>query len=57
MSAWRTSCPRLPLWEEANDRGFTEITNADGRKLIRLTPAGIAFLKDLNSPAILHPPE
>ena len=20
MDAWRTSCPRLPVWEEANDR-------------------------------------
>ena len=22
MDAWRTSCPRLPVWEEANARGF-----------------------------------
>ena len=22
MAAWRTSCPRLPVWEEANARGF-----------------------------------
>jgi len=22
MEAWRTSCPRLPVWEEANVRGF-----------------------------------
>ena len=22
MDAWRTSCPRLPVWEDANDRGF-----------------------------------
>jgi D-3-phosphoglycerate dehydrogenase len=22
LEAWRTSCPRLPVWEEANDRGF-----------------------------------
>ena len=22
MGAWRTSCPRLPVGEEANDRGF-----------------------------------
>jgi hypothetical protein len=21
MDAWRTSCPRLPVWEDANDRG------------------------------------
>jgi hypothetical protein len=22
MEGWRTSCPRLPVWEEATDRGF-----------------------------------
>lgn len=22
LDAWRTSCPRLPVWEEANERGF-----------------------------------
>ena len=22
MEAWRTSCPRLPVWEEASERGF-----------------------------------
>jgi D-3-phosphoglycerate dehydrogenase len=25
MSAWRTSCPRLPVWEEANERGFIDL--------------------------------
>ena len=22
LEAWRTSCPRLPVWEDANARGF-----------------------------------
>jgi len=22
LEAWRTSCPRLPVWEETNDRGL-----------------------------------
>jgi hypothetical protein len=22
LDAWRTSCPRLPVWEEAHARGF-----------------------------------
>jgi D-3-phosphoglycerate dehydrogenase len=22
LDAWRTSCPRLPVWEEATERGF-----------------------------------
>jgi hypothetical protein len=24
MEAWRTSCPRLPVWEDATDLGFIE---------------------------------
>ena len=24
LDAWRTSCPRLPVWEEANRRGFID---------------------------------
>ena len=24
MGAWQTSCPRLPVWEEAISRGFIE---------------------------------
>jgi len=24
LDAWRTSCPRLPVWEDANDRGYVE---------------------------------
>jgi D-3-phosphoglycerate dehydrogenase len=36
MEAWRTSCPRLPVWEEANDRGFI----ARQGSLVALTPVG-----------------
>ena len=31
MDAWRTSCPRLPVWEEANERGFLEQRHEPGR--------------------------
>jgi len=24
IEAWRTSCPRLPVWEEANERGYLD---------------------------------
>lgn len=24
MDAWCTSCPRLPVWEDANDRGLVK---------------------------------
>ena len=44
MEAWRTSCPRLPVWEDANDRGFIEQTRMDRSAMVRITPAGRAFL-------------
>lgn len=31
IDAWRTSCPRLPVWEEANARGFLEQRHEQGR--------------------------
>jgi len=31
IEAWRTSCPRLPVWEEANERGFLEHRHESGR--------------------------
>ncbi len=30
MDAWRTSCPRLPVWEDANERGFIERHHVEG---------------------------
>jgi hypothetical protein len=45
MEAWRTSCPRLPVWEEATDRGFLQRTTTD-RAQIRVTEAGRRFLRD-----------
>src|SRR2546421_13026735 len=30
LEAWRTSCPRLPGWEDANDRGFIPRHRAPG---------------------------
>jgi D-3-phosphoglycerate dehydrogenase len=45
MEAWRTSCPRLPVWEEANDRGFLTRRRSERVALIGLSPAGRAFLR------------
>lgn len=44
MDAWRTSCPKLPVWEDANDRGLITLEETDRRNIVRLTPAGLAFL-------------
>ena len=46
MEVWRTSCPRLPIWEDATERGFVETTFADGRSLVGATQAGLEFLKE-----------
>ena len=47
MEAWRTSCPRLTVWEDAIDRGFVArgAANGAGRK-IAITPAGRDFLAE-----------
>jgi len=52
MNAWRTSCPRLPVWEEATDRGLVE-TGASGNVLVRLTPAGQDLLRE-KRPNLCH---
>ncbi len=45
MDAWRTSCPRLPVWEDANDRGLITNERVNGRELVRVTSSGLAFLE------------
>ena len=40
MNAWRTSCPRLSIWEDALAAGLLEV--ADGR--VRVTSAGTEML-------------
>jgi len=40
MEAWRTSCPRLTIWEDALDRG---LVTRRGRE-VAITEAGAALL-------------
>lgn len=48
MDAWRTSCPRLPVWEDANERGFVETRfHQDRGLLVSVTPTGQEFLEKL----------
>jgi len=46
IDAWRTSCPGLPVWEDATERGLVETFSLSGRLLVRATTAGLAFLKE-----------
>ena len=46
LEAWRTSCPRLPVWEEATDRGFIERRREPGRPaLVAVSGAGVEHLR------------
>ena len=45
MDAWRTSCPRLPVWEEANSRGYIVHEQVAGTgSLISISASGLALL-------------
>ncbi len=47
MDAWRTSCPRLTVWEDALDSGLITRTHVAGEPLrVSLTPAGRHLLAD-----------
>lgn len=44
MEAWRTSCPKLPVWEDANDRGLVNLEEVNGRCIVSVSPSGRALL-------------
>ena len=45
MDAWRTSCPRLQFWEEANGRGLVMIQAVGERSFVRVTNLGFVLLE------------
>ncbi len=51
MEAWRTSCPKLPVWEDANDRGLVERQQTGGRCIVKVTSSGRALLEKHRIPA------
>jgi len=44
LDAWRTSCPRLPIWEEATERGYVHQHRENRDLMIGLTDSGREFL-------------
>ena len=49
LDAWRTSCPRLMVWEDAADRGFVERKILEGQgSCIVVTEAGRKFVQSYN---------
>jgi hypothetical protein len=47
MEAWRTSCPRLTIWEDAVDRGLVVRERAsDVGTVVKVTSLGRDFLRN-----------
>jgi hypothetical protein len=46
LDAWRTSCPRFPIWEDASDRGLVEAIPDNGHVIVRVTPRGRVLLRE-----------
>jgi hypothetical protein len=47
IETWRTSCPRLTIWEDAVDRGFvTRETVAGAGLRVAITEGGEKLLRD-----------
>jgi hypothetical protein len=44
LDAWRTQCPRLPVWEDALAAGLVEVRRYGGGSQVALTPAGVSAL-------------
>jgi hypothetical protein len=41
MDAWRTSCPRLTIWEDAVDQGLVvQVPDGDGHTLVMVSERG-----------------
>lgn len=52
IDAWRTSCPRLTVWEDAVDRGLVKRQPVEGQAMrVIVTETGQAFLRENGRPA------
>ena len=50
LDAWRTSCPRLTVWEDANERGFIARQHQPGQgELVSVSTAGAEHLRSHRS--------
>jgi hypothetical protein len=44
MNTWRTSCPRLTVWEDAVDRGLVARKSSADGAMVEVTAQGREFL-------------
>jgi D-3-phosphoglycerate dehydrogenase / 2-oxoglutarate reductase len=56
MEAWRTSCPRLPVWEEANSRGYLCHTHSPSAgAFVSVSPVGLVTLARVRGAGFPNP--
>jgi len=50
MEAWRTSCPRLPVWEDAISKGLVKRDSGPSlmHSMVSITPAGREALQTVH---------
>src|ERR1700747_3414682 len=48
MEAWTTTCPKMPVWEDAVTDGLVRIegTGSMRQRVVKVTPRGRALLND-----------
>lgn len=47
LDAWRTSCPRLTVWEDAVDAGLVDVAyDKAAHKVVSITDRGRQFLAE-----------
>jgi hypothetical protein len=47
LEAWRTSCPRLTVWEDAAERGYVARKAVSGSLgIVVVTERGLSFLRE-----------
>ena len=46
IETWRTSCPRLTIWEDAVDHGYVARQAAVGGVRVMITESGARFLRE-----------
>jgi hypothetical protein len=46
MEAWRTSCPRLTIWEDSIDQKLVAREHRDGVAIVTVTALGRVLLQD-----------
>ena len=51
MNAWRTTCPKLTIWEDAQDAEYLKVRNQE----VRITAGGLEFLRARRNTASVSP--